>query len=389
MQRGPTGEWRTVRIPEEDYRAFVPRNLPPVPAIAWDDSLLRLREEATLQLGKLDGVATLLPEPELFLYSYVRREAVLSSQIEGTQSSLSDLLAYENAAAPGVPLDDVTEVAAYVAALEHGLKRIRQDGFPLCLRLVREIHEVLLSRGRGSRLAPGVFRTTQNWIGGSRPGNAAYVPPPADEMMDCLGALEQFLHDQPVRTPALVKAALAHVQFETIHPFLDGNGRIGRLLITLILCAEGTLAEPLLYLSLFFKTHREHYYRLLQQVRTHGDWEAWLDFFFQGIFETSRSAVCTAHSLLKLFAEDRKRLSALPRAPGSLLQVQHALQRRPVAGAAWIGLETSLTQATVNKALAELIRLGIVRELTGGGRNRVFAYSAHLALLNEQTMTTT
>ena len=382
MERGTTGDWVKIKVPGEDYRAFSPFPLPPTPAIVWSDKLLLLREAATLELGKLDGMATLLPEPDLFLYSYVRREAVLSSQIEGTQSSLSDLLAYENAGAPGAPIDDVTEVAAYVAALEHGVKRIR-GGFPLCLRLVREIHEVLLARGRGSRLNPGEFRTTQNWVGGSRPGNAAYVPPTPTRLSEHLGDLEKFLHDEPTRTPALVKAALAHVQFETIHPFLDGNGRIGRLLITLTLCAEGTLAEPLLYLSLFFKTHREHYYALLQRVRTHGEWEAWLDFFFQGILETSRSAVRTAHDLLKLFEEDRKRLAATPRTPGSVLRVHHALQRRPVAGAAWIAKEAGLTQASVNKALVELIRLGIVRELTGGARNRVFAYDAHLKLLND------
>lgn len=384
MERGVTGEWITIKVPGEDYRAFKPATLPPAPAIVWSDKLLQLRDEATLALGQLSGVSALLPEPDIFLYSYIRREAVLSSQIEGTQSSLSDLMIFESAGAPGVPLDDVTEVSNYVSALEHGLKRLRKDNFPVCLRLIREIHRELLDKGRGANLNPGEFRTTQNWVGGSRPGNAAYVPPRPDDLASCLGELEKFLNDDPVRTTPLVKAALAHVQFETIHPFLDGNGRIGRLLIALILCAEGVLTEPLLYLSLFFKTHKQHYYELLQRVRTHGDWEAWLDFFFQGVVETSRSAVKTAHGLLKLFDDDHKRLAALPRTPGSLLQVHRVLQKRPVASPKLIGAETGLTPATVNKALTELEKLGIVRETTGGQRNRLFAYDRMLTLLNAE-----
>ena len=382
MERGVTGEWITIKVPGEDYRAFKPHALPLAKPIVWSDKLLQLRDDATLALGQLSGVSALLPEPDIFLYSYIRREAVLSSQIEGTQSSLSDLMIFENAGSPGVPVDDVTEVSNYVAALTHGLTRLRRDNFPVCLRLIREIHAELLAKGRGANLNPGHFRTTQNWVGGSRPGNATYVPPPVDVLSDCLGDLEKFLNDDPVRTTPLVKAALAHVQFETIHPFLDGNGRIGRLLIALILCAEGVLTEPLLYLSLFFKAHKQHYFDLLQRVRTHGDWEAWLDFFFQGVVETSRSAVSTAHSLLKLFDDDRKRIAALPRTPGSLLQVHHVLQKRPVVSAKMIVKESGLTAATVNKALVELEKLGIVRETTGGQRNRMFAYDKMLVILN-------
>ncbi len=384
MERGSTGEWITVKVPGEDYRAFTPHALPPKPPIVWSEKLLQRRDDATLAIGRLSGVSTLLPEPDIFLYSYIRREAVLSSQLEGTQSYLSGLMAFESDGAPGVPVDDVTEVSNYVAALEHGLTRMRQDKFPVCLRLIREIHGVLLRQGRGANLHPGEFRSTQNWVGGSRPGNAAFVPPTPDSLAEVLGSLEKFLNDDPVRTTPLVKAALAHVQFETIHPFLDGNGRIGRLLIALILCAEGMLTEPLLYLSLFFKAHKQHYYDLLQRVRTHGDWEAWLDFFFQGVIETSHSAVKTAHDLLKLFDDDHKRLAALPRTPGSLLQVHRVLQKRPVVSAKMIGKESGLTPATVNKALVELEKLGIVRETTGGARNRMFAYDKMLTLLNAE-----
>jgi len=234
-------------------------------------------EKANRALGRLDGMTLLLPDASLFLYFYVRKEALLSSQIEGTQSSFNDLLLYESDETPGVPLDDVREVSNYVAAMDHGLSRLR-GGFPLSLRLIREIHEILLSKGRGSDKGPGEFRRTQNWVGGTRPGTANFVPPPPESLMDCLGALEKFLHNDPVPTPLLIKAALAHVQFETIHPFLDGNGRLGRLLITFLLCAEGALTEPILYLSLYFKTHRSQYYDWLQKVRIDGDWEGWLGF---------------------------------------------------------------------------------------------------------------
>ncbi|MCK4409439.1 MAG: Fic family protein, partial [Candidatus Eisenbacteria sp.] len=239
----------------ESYSAFVPHPLPPDPPLGLSEGMQDLRDRANRALGRLDGVAAVLPDVSLFVYMYVRKEAVLSSQIEGTQSSLSELLLFESEQAPGAPLDDVKEVSKYVAAMEHGLRRIR-GGFPLSLRLIREIHGVLLSEGRGSDGTPGEFRRSQNWIGGTRPGNAVFVPPPADVVVECMGALEKFLQDDPVKTPILIKAALAHVQFESIHPFLDGNGRLGRLLITLLLCAEGALRQPLLYLSLYFKSHR-------------------------------------------------------------------------------------------------------------------------------------
>lgn len=341
-----------------------------------------MAQRAGVALGKLSGVTALLPQPQVFLYAYVRKEAVLSSQIEGTQSSLSELLLFENDVAPGVPLDDVMEVSNYVAAMEHGLQRLREN-FPLSLRLLKEVHGVMLAKGRGSEKNPGEFRTSQNWIGGSRPGNALYVPPPPDHVIECMGALEQFLHDTSV--PSLVRAGLAHAQFETIHPFLDGNGRTGRLLITLLLCHDGVLAQPLLYLSLFLKQHRSTYYDLLQRVRTQGDWEAWLDFFLQGVEETATQATETAGRLLKLFEADRAKVYALGRKAGSAIRLHDALQKHPVLTVARLTGQFGFTAPTANAALRVLEELGIVREMTGYRRNRVFSYTEYLRVLNEGT----
>lgn len=280
MRRGIQGALLAVRTPQESFRVFVPRPLPPEPAIVVDTDMQDLIERANRALGRLDGITMLIPDIWLFLYYYVRKEAVLSSQIEGTQSTLSDLLLFESKEVPGVPLNDVQEVSNYVAAMYHGLKRLK-EGFPLSLRLLREIHEKLLAKGRGSSKGPGEFRTTQNWVGGTRPGNAEFVPPPPSEVVASMGALELFLHDKPSRTPLLMKAAVAHVQFESIHPFQDGNGRLGRLLISLLMCSQGALSEPLLYLSLYFKRNRRQYFDLLQDVRMEGEWERWLAFFLQ------------------------------------------------------------------------------------------------------------
>jgi len=378
-----TGEYITIsRVGGEKCRAFVPYPLPPKPPLQIDYDLQDLIDHALLALGNLNSIGMLLPDPSLFLYMYIRKEAVLSSQIEGTQSSFSDLLLYESEEAPGVPLDDVQEVSNYVAAMEHGLSRLR-GGFPLCARLFKEIHNVLLSTGRGSEKAPGEFRRSQNWVGGTRPGNAAFVPPPADSIADCMGDLEKFLHDQPVRTPLLIKAALAHVQFETIHPFLDGNGRLGRLLVTFLLCAEGALKDPMLYLSLYFKNRRQEYYDLLQRVRTEGDWEAWLRFFVEGVKETSELAVSTVKRLLELFEADQKRVQSTGRALGSTLRVHQALQKSPIATVAKVSRLTGLTVATVNAALKRLEELQIVGELTGRERSRRFGYLKYITILNE------
>jgi len=309
---------------------------------------------------------------------------VLSSQIEGTESSLSELLRFEADALPGVPLNDVTEVSNYVAALQQGMHRL-SAGFPLSNRLIREMHGVLLSRGRGAGKAPGEFRRTQNWIGGSRPGNARFVPPPPTEVAPCMGALEKWLHDKPERTPALLKAALAHVQFETIHPFLDGNGRLGRLLITLILVNVKVLSEPLLYLSLYFKQHRSTYYDLLDRVRTTGDWESWVGFFVDGVREAATGAVTTARRLAILVQDDRARLAGLKRLRASALQLHQALQKRPVASALILAGETGLSVPPVNKGLDGLIELGIVKEITGRRRDRMYRYTRYLDILNEGT----
>ncbi len=327
------------------------------------------------------------PDKSLFLYSYVRKEAVLSSQIEGTQSTLSDLLLFELEEAPGVPLDDVVEVSNYVAALDHGIARLREP-FPLSNRLIREIHAVLLSRGRGSGKDPGEFRRSQNWIGGSRPGTAVFVPPPPAAVEDCMASLERFLHATDDGLPVLVRAGLAHVQFETIHPFLDGNGRVGRLLVTFLLCHAGVLHDPLLYLSLYLKQHRQEYYALLDGVRRDGDWEAWLSFFLEGVKVTAEGAVETAQRIASLFSEDRARIEPKGRRAGSALRVHDAIKARPILSMTQICRTTGLSFPAASSAMDLLLESGITRELTGKRRNRLFVYDRYLSILNEGTETT-
>lgn len=380
MKRGPQGVQAQRGGPAERFSAFVPHPLPPEPPLAISAELADLAERANRALGRLDALATLLPDAALFLYVYVRKEALVSSQIEGTQSSLSDLILFEDDRVPGLPNADVEEVSRYVEAMQYGLRRI-EEGFPLSLRLLREIHGILLSTGRGSEKAPGAFRTSQNWIGGTRPGNARFVPPPPDEVLRCLGDLERFLHDQPVRTPVLIKAALAHVQFETIHPFLDGNGRLGRLLITFLLCAEGALSAPLLYLSLYFKEHRERYYELLQEVRELGNWEDWVEFFLEGVLTTAEEATDTARRVLAVFDEDRLRLEQTGRAAGSYLRIMGALQKRPAATVARLADEAGISQQAATRLVANLVKMGLLREITGKHRDRVYVYDRYWALL--------
>ncbi len=382
MHRPLQGRYVKVAAAGESFKAFVPAPLPPRPAIDWTPALRRRFDEALLALGRLDALTDLLPDASLLLYSFVRKEAVLSSMIEGTQSSLADLMLFELDEQPGVPLEDVREVSRYVAALEHGLKRLR-GGFPLSLRLIREVHGVLLRHGRGARLTPGEFRRSQVWIGGTRPGNAVFVPPPANDVDECLKHFERFLHDDPEPTPPLVKAALAHVQFETIHPFLDGNGRIGRLLIALQLARDGLLREPLFYLSLYFKERRQTYYALLNAVRLSGDWETWLEFFAEAVTASATQAAASAKRLLALAAADARSIEALGRAAASALVLHRALQRQPIATAASLAAATKLTPATVNKSLAHLEKLGVVTELTRKQRGRVFSYARYAAVLNE------
>ena len=311
------------------------------------------------------------------LYQYVRKEALLSSQIEGTQSSFSDLLLFEMGEVPGVPLDDTREVSNCIAAMNHGLARL-EEGFPFSLRLLRGIHAVLLQDGRGAHKQPGEFRRSQNWLGGTRPGNAVYVPPPPERLMEFLDPFERFLHDETGTTPILLKASLAHVQFETIHPFLDGNGRLGRLLITLILVNERVLHEPLLYLSLYFKTHRAEYYGHLQRVRQQGDWEGWLRFFLEGIYQTAQQAVDTARTVLELFEQDRERIRGLGRIAGSCLQLQHRLQQKVIVNIPDSAQALNINRTTISNCIRRLQDLGIVREITGQRRNRLFVYDRYV-----------
>jgi Fic family protein len=384
MKRGLQGRYVAQTTASEPFQAFLPSPLPPIPPIEFTPELAEDLAAANLSLGRLDSLGRLLPDVTLLLYFYVRKEAVLSSQIEGTQSSLSDLLLFESHEMPGVPLDDVEEVSSYVAAMEHGLKRL-EGGFPFSLRLLREIHGVLLATGRGSDKDPGEFRRSQNWIGGSRPGNARYVPPPAAEVVNAMGALEKYLHAEVQPGLVLLKVAMAHLQFETIHPFLDGNGRLGRLLITLYLCWQKVLSQPLLYLSLYLKSHRDEYFDLLQRVRQEGVWEDWLRFFLAGVGSTADEAVQTANSILEKFRKDREQIA---NAPASVLRLHELLQRRPLVTVPAAATELKLTQASVGSAMNKLLELGIVSEFGSRKRNRLYAYREYLKLLSTGTETT-
>ena len=378
MKRGLQGHYETVSTVGEAVKAFIPAPLPPFPALAITGDLQKKLDEAAYLLGKLDGVVDMLPDVGIFLYMFIRKEAVLSSQIEGTQSSLSDLLMFEIKEKPGVPVDDVQEVSNYVAAMTYGLKQL-EEGFPLSLRLLRDIHAKLLAKGRGCSKNPGEFRHSQNWIGGTRPGNAFFVPPPPEEAKKCMGELEKFLHDE--KNPVLIKAALSHVQFETIHPFLDGNGRVGRLLITLLLCSGGVLKQPLLYLSYYFKSHRQYYYDLLNDVRENGDWERWLDFFLDAVIETSLESYEIILTLNRQIQSDREKIATLGRAAASALTVHQAMLRQPISDTIKLKELTKLANATINSALAHLVEFGIIEETTGNKRNRLFCYSSYIKSL--------
>jgi len=386
MQRERTGKTVTISTAGGEHcKAFIPDPLPPDPPLNVDTALQEQIEAASFALGRLDSISTLLPDSSMFLYMYVRKEAVLSSQIEGTQASLSDLLRHESKAAPGGLVDDINEVSNYVSAMSHGLERLR-SGFPLSLRLMREIHEILLRDVRGGEKQPGEFRRSQNWIGGSRPGNAIYVPPPPENITECMGQLERFLHNDPVRTPLLIKAALSHVQFESIHPFLDGNGRLGRLLITLLLCVEGALRDPTLYLSLYLKSNRKEYYELLQNVRAKGEWEEWMTFFLRGIEDTSTQAVQTARQLVDLFDADRRKIEDMAgRSAGSVVRIHYLLQQSPIVTIPQVAERASVSFPTAGSALRKLEKLGIVAQLPKIGRARQFYYAQYLKILSEGT----
>jgi Fic family protein len=374
------GRYVTSTLSGERVRAFVPGPLPPESRVLDLTSLQSILAEANQAVGRLDGMTSAFPDLNLFLYSYVRKEAVLSSQIEGTQSSLSDLLLYENAETPGVPLDDVEEVSNYVAALNHGLKRMR-GGFPLSLRLIREIHEVLLAKGRGSHAQPGEFRKSQNWIGGTRPGNAAYVPPPPEYVLECMGDLESFLHRED-GLPLLIRAGLAHAQFESIHPFLDGNGRVGRLLITFMLTEKQMLHEPVLYLSLFFKKHRRLYYDRLNGTRNGDGWSKWLDFFLQGVRDTANQAAQTAAEIDKLFHADKEVIEDFGRGAPSALAIYQLAQLNPIFSIKHAANKSGISFPTASAAVKRLAKAGILQESSGKRRDRLFTYAKYLRVLN-------
>ena len=388
MNRDLQGNYITVPTNYGEAQAFLPAPLPPDPDIEWSPELREKFDRALLAVGRLDGTFTKSSDqfPEsLFLYMYVRKEAVLSSMIEGTQSSLSDLLKFESAHYPGVPLDDVREVSNYVKALNFGYRRLSEGGV-FSIKLLKEIHRILLSKGRGEQCEPGEFRTVQNWIGGSCPDDAEFVPPPPEYVQGYMDKLESFLQDRPGKTSALAKAAMAHVQFETIHPFLDGNGRLGRLMVTLLLCSEKLLRVPVLYLSLYFKRHRRQYYELLNKVRFTGDWEAWLDFFADAVLDTATQAEDTEQRLQKLSAADSRSIDDnLKRIAGSAHAVHKALLDMPISSPKWIQTETQLSHTTIYSCLRAFEKLEIVTEITGSKRNRLYRYTRYLEIMEEGT----
>jgi Fic family protein len=379
------GTFKEVPEGPASYVAFHPAPLPPDPPLILDVELHRLLDRANQALGRLDGITLLLPDPEQFLYTFIRKEAVLSSQIEGTISSLSDLLLFENEAAPGVPVEDLEETSNYIAAMNHGVSSIASGRLPLCNRLLREVHERLLRSGRGADKAPGDFRRSQNWLGGTRPGNARYVPPPWEEVEPAMSDLERFLHDVPEPSPVLIKAALAHVQFETIHPFLDGNGRVGRLLITLLLVDQGVLRRPLLYLSLYLKRNRDAYYEYLQRVRTEGAWEEWLRFFLEGVVDVAESTAETTRGIVQMIERDRQRIHGFGRAAATALRVHDLAVRRVVVKPPKAAESLGLSEPPVYGAISRLEEVGILREVTGRARGKTYVYGEYMDILNEGT----
>jgi Fic family protein len=374
VQRGVSGKYGVSRFGDL-IRPFIPYKLPPNPSAEVSSSRQRVLERAMLSLGRLDGISLLLPAPDILLYTFVRREAVFSSQIKGNRSSLADLLLFELKETPGARFRDVSELAACVAALEHGLSCLRM-GFPLSNRLIREMHQVLLARARRS-VDPGEFRHVQNWVGGARPSNAYYVPPPPSKVENCMASLERFILDEHSSCPTLIKAGLAHVQFEIIHPFFGGNGRIGRMLVPLLI-------HPLLYMSLYFRDRKLEYHRLPDLVRAEGDWESWLDFFLEGVSDTASNAVSTSLHLAALFRDDANRIQAVARGASSALLTFQVMCERPITSLKSLCRSTALPFPTAANSINRLAGLGIVRELSGGRRNRVFAYDRCLAILDCQ-----
>ncbi len=371
------GTYITQKISGESYEAYIPPPLPPKPQIDLN-GLYPYMEKATLALAELNSIHKSIPNTSLFIYMYIRKEALLSSQIEGTQSSFSDLILFEHDKRPSVSIEDVEEVSNYVKAINYGLNRLNAD-FPLSLRLLKEVHGVLLCGTRGSNKLPGEFRRSQNWIGGTRPGNALFVPPPIEYLDQCLTDFERFLHDKTL--PTLIKVGIAHVQFETIHPFLDGNGRLGRLLITLLLCTDNMLDAPILYLSLYLKQNRNIYYKLLQEVRLNGTWETWLEFFLKGVCESAKQATMTCGLINDLFTKDMAKIAGLGRARFSCENVLEYMKHLPQVTTSSLAEALKITTPTARSALEAMVGLGITEEVTGKSRDKVYVYRKYLDML--------
>jgi cell filamentation protein, protein adenylyltransferase len=375
------GTFRQVKNYGETYKVFLPD---PLASITIEvNSLYQLLDQANQSLGRLDAMAQFLPNMNLFIYLYVRKEALLSSQIEGTQSSLTDLFLYESHEKPSVPIADVEEVTNYIAAINHGLYRINEENFPISVRLFKEMHTLLMQGVRGQEKSPGEFRKSQNWIGGTRTGNAIYVPPPPELVLELMSDLERFIHENTDKLPLLVRVAMIHVQFESIHPFLDGNGRLGRLLIPFLLYNSGALKYPILYLSYYFKAHRSRYYALLQDVREKGDWLAWIEFFLKGIIETANEACSATLKLIKLMEEDLEAIEKLGKGSDSVKHVFEQMKTRPVISIPELSQRLQLSPHTVTLALKRLEELNIVKEMTGRKRGKLYSYHKYLSLLSE------
>ncbi|MFK7789919.1 MAG: Fic family protein [Phycisphaeraceae bacterium] len=368
----------------DGYRAFIPKPLPPEPEIHWDDELRELLSLADRAVARLDGASSILPNPDLFVFMYVRKEAVLSSQIEGTQASLSDVLEFEADRAKADLQSDVPEVLNYVEAMKHGLERLA--ALPISTRLLCEIHQPLLQGVRGEKLQPGELRRSQNWIGPkgiSSLNQASFIPPPPKEMHVALDHLQKFINnDSPM--PLLAKIGLVHAQFETIHPFLDGNGRVGRLLVTFMLCWKQALQRPLLYLSHYLKFHREEYYQRLQNVRLHGDWEGWLRFFLQGVYDVGQEATATARRIVELRERDRSQVvEHLGKGAATGLALLEDLYQHPVTAVNRAKAVTGTSYSSTNTLVHKLVDLNILTEITGQGRNRLFLYGQYLDLFRD------
>jgi Fic family protein len=367
----------------EGYKAFIPNPLPPVPEIIMDQEMWNLLSQADRALGRLDGATDALPNPDLFVFMYVRKEAVLSSQIEGTQASLIDVLEFESQALEPDNPQEVAEVVNYISAINYGLERLKE--LPVSSRLIREIHQELMKGVRGAERNPGEFRSSQNWIGvgGCSLADATYVPPPPHEMLQSLDNLEKFLHT-PQLMPTLIKVGLAHAQFETIHPFLDGNGRTGRLLITFLLCEQNILQRPLLYISYYFKKYRSEYYDRLQAVRDSGNWEGWLKFFLRGVYEVAQEAAATARKIVNLKEEHRQLvLNKMGRRSGNAIALLESLYFRPIFTVEHAEAITNLSYPNANTLIKDLSDIGLLQEITGQKRNRAFSYAPYLAVFRD------